>query len=151
MLKLALLAATLLFWPPWLSIESPTNPFDPSTRDAVFLVHAMTRDGTPKITDLTATAEGLVNGSRQTISLNLSATGQPGVFAVRKQWPASGAWLIKITLVNTTALVSIDASGRVASVNIPQQVQSNGQRVPRAVSAHDIDSTLTALAPSHGR
>jgi hypothetical protein len=141
----------LLFWPPWLSIESPTNPFDPSTRDAVFLVHAMTRDGTPKITDLTATAEGLVNGSRQTISLNLSATGQPGVFAVRKQWPASGAWLIKITLVNTTALVSIDASGRVASVNIPQQVQSNGQRVPRAVSAHDIDSTLTALAPSHGR
>jgi hypothetical protein len=151
MLKLALLAATLLFWPPWLSIESPTNPFDPSTRDAVFLVHAMTRDGTPKITDLTATAEGLVNGTRQTISLNLSATGQPGVFAVRKQWPASGAWLIKITLVNTTALVSIDASGRVASVNIPQQVQSNGQRVPRAVSAHDIDSTLTALAPSHGR
>jgi hypothetical protein len=151
MLKLALLAATQLFWPPWLSIESPTNPFDPSTRDAVFLVHAMTRDGTPKITDLTATAEGLVNGSRQTISLNLSATGQPGVFAVRKQWPASGAWLIKITLVNTTALVSIDASGRVASVNIPQQVQSNGQRVPRAVSAHDIDSTLTALAPSHGR
>jgi hypothetical protein len=140
-----------MFWPPWLSIESPTNPFDPSTRDAVFLVHAMTRDGTPKITDLTATAEGLVNGSRQTISLNLSATGQPGVFAVRKQWPASGAWLIKITLVNTTALVSIDASGRVASVNIPQQVQSNGQRVPRAVSAHDIDSTLTALAPSHGR
>jgi hypothetical protein len=151
MLKPALLAALLLFWPPWLSIESPTNPFDPSTRDAVFLVHAMTRDGTPKITDLTATAEGLVNGSRQTISLNLSATGQPGVFAVRKQWPASGAWLIKITLVNTTALVSIDASGRVASVNIPQQVQSNGQRVPRAVSAHDIDSTLTALAPSHGR
>jgi hypothetical protein len=151
MLKFALLAAVLMFWPPWLSIESPTNPFDPSTRDAVFLVHAMTRDGTPKITDLTATAEGLVNGSRQTISLNLSATGQPGVFAVRKQWPASGAWLIKITLVNTTALVSIDASGRVASVNIPQQVQSNGQRVPRAVSAHDIDSTLTALAPSHGR
>jgi hypothetical protein len=151
MLKPALLAALLLFWPPWLSIESPNNPFDPSTRDAVFLVHAMTRDGTPKITDLTATAEGLVNGSRQTISLNLSATGQPGVFAVRKQWPASGAWLIKITLVNTTALVSIDASGRVASVNIPQQVQSNGQRVPRAVSAHDIDSTLTALAPSHGR
>jgi hypothetical protein len=151
MLKPTLLAALLLFWPPWLSIESPTNPFDPSTRDAVFLVHAMTRDGTPKITDLTATAEGLVNGTRQTISLNLSATGQPGVFAVRKQWPASGAWLIKITLVNTTALVSIDASGRVASVNIPQQVQSNGQRVPRAVSAHDIDSTLTALAPSHGR
>jgi hypothetical protein len=149
MLK-ALLAATMLFWPPWLSIESPTNPFDPSTRDAVFLVHAMTRAGTPKIDDLTASAEGLVAGSRQTIGLNLSPTTQPGVFAVRKQWPASGTWLIKITLENTTALVSLDASGRVASVNIPLQVQSNGQRVPRAISAHDIDSTLTALAPSHG-
>ena len=151
MLKAALLSAVMLFWPPWLSIESPTNPFDPATRDAVFLVHAMTREGTPKITDLTATAEGLVNGARQTMTVILSATGQPGVFAVRKQWPASGTWLIQLTLANTTALVSLDASGHVASVNIPLQVQSNGQRVPRAVSAHDIDSTLAALAPARGR
>ena len=150
MLRTALLAATLLFWPPWLSIESPPNPFDPSTRDAVFLVHAMTRSSTPQLSDLTAAAEGLVNGARQTITIKLDITAQPGVFAVRKQWPLSGAWLIMITIENTSALVSLDANGHVASVNIPLQVQPNGQRVPRAVSAHDIDSTLTALAPSRG-
>jgi hypothetical protein len=146
-----LLAATLLFWPPWLSIESPPNPYDPSTRNAAFLVHAMTRDGAPKLSDLTATAEGLVDGARQTIGINLAVTEQPGVFAVRKQWASSGAWLVTITLAHTSAIVSLDASGHVASVNIPLQVQSNGQRIPRAISAHDIDSTLAALAPARGR
>ncbi len=150
-MKPILLAALLFFWPPWLSIESPVNPYDPSTRNAIFLVHAMTREGTPQLADLSATAEGLVNGARETITVKLDATGQPGTFAVRKQWPNSGAWLISVTLKNTTALVSIGANGQVAAVDIPMRTQSNGDRVPSAISAREIDSTLATLAATRSR
>ena len=51
-----------LRWPPWLSIESPVNPFDNANHGALFLVHALTREGPSKVGDLTGTAQGLVNG-----------------------------------------------------------------------------------------
>ena len=69
-------------WPPWLSIESPVNPFDPTTRGAVLLVHAITREGPPAVSALSGSAEGIVNGARRTIPLRLDTTPVPGVFAV---------------------------------------------------------------------
>jgi hypothetical protein len=34
-------------WPPWISIESPVNPYDPSARGAAMLVRAAFREGQP--------------------------------------------------------------------------------------------------------
>jgi hypothetical protein len=142
----ALLAVTVVTpamakWPPWLSIESPVNPFDASTRGTVFLVHAATHDGTPELSALSGSAEGLVAGSRRTIALTLTATSHPGVFAVRKQWPSEGTWLVRITLASTTALVSLDAKDNVANVYVPTTI-AEGRQIPRAVVAREIDSTL---------
>jgi hypothetical protein len=133
-----------LKWPPWLSIESPVNPFDAANRGAVLLVHAATREGPPALSALSASAEGVVNGSRRTIPLRLDATPTPGVFAVRPQWPSEGTWLLRISLYNTTAIVSLDG-GRVAGVRVPTE-RASGQELPRAVSAKEIDSTLSAAA-----
>src|SRR5438045_7021610 len=92
---LAIATATAAFtapstakWPPWLSIESPVNPFDPSARGATFLVHAVFREGQAQLSDLSGTAEGIVAGARQSITLRFDTTGRPDVFAVRRQWPA---------------------------------------------------------------
>src|SRR5438105_10626252 len=85
-------------WPPWLSIESPVNPFDPTARGAAFLVHAVFREGQAQLSDISGTAEGLVDGSRRSIALRFDATGRPGVFAVRRQWPSDGKWLLRIAL-----------------------------------------------------
>jgi hypothetical protein len=134
-------------WPPWLSIESPVNPYDGSVTGAVLLVHAATRDGTPEVSDVSGAAEGIVNGARRTIALRLDATSRPGVFAVRRQWPSEGAWLLRLSLASTTALVSIDAAGRVVGVNIPTTM-AEGRPIPRAVVARDIDSTLM-VASAH--
>ena len=131
-------------WPPWLSIESPVNPFDPATRDAVLLVHAATREGPVAAAALSGTAEGIVNGARRTIPLRLDGTPNPGVFAVRRQWPAEGTWLLRISLQRTTAIVSLDGGG-VAGVRVPTE-RASGQDLPRAVSAQEIDSTLSAAA-----
>ena len=128
-------------WPPWLSIETPVNPYDGSTSGAVLLVHAATRGGTPALSDISGSAEGIVGGLRRSIVLNLEATSRAGVFAVRKQWPTEGTWLLRISLASTTAIVSLDATGNVTGVRIPSTF-AEGRSIPRAVVARDIDSTL---------
>jgi hypothetical protein len=128
-------------WPPWLSFESPVNPYDRSLDGSVLLIHAATHDGVPTISDVSGAAEGIVTGARRSIALKLDPTSRAGVFAVRKQWPAEGTWLLRISLYETTALVSLDASGRISGVNIPSTF-AEGRPIPRPVAAREIDSTL---------
>jgi hypothetical protein len=151
-LGLTLVAATAAFaapalakWPPWLSIEAPANPFDPATRGAVMLVHGMVHDGVVTVSDLSGSAEGMENGRRRSIALRFDTTPVPGVFAVRRQWPDRGNWVIRITLARTTALVTLDSAGNVASVQVPTELVK-GQPLPRAVSASEVDSTLALAA-----
>ncbi|HEV7703326.1 MAG TPA: hypothetical protein VGO46_03495 [Gemmatimonadaceae bacterium] len=132
-------------WPPWLSIEAPVNPFDGSLRGVVCLVHAATHEGAPDISALSGTAEGLVGGARRSIPLKLDATSSAGVFAVRKQWPSDGAWVLKISLSSTTAIVALDRNDNVARVQIPTML-AEGRPIPRAVMARDIDSTLSVAS-----
>lgn len=135
----------LIKWPPWLSIESPVNPFDAGTRGAVLLVHTMVREGTTSIGDLEGAAEGLVGGQRRSITLRFDATSRPDVYALRRQWPdGSGPWVLRVTLLrSTTALVSLDRAGTVASILVPTRVE-RGFPLPRAVSSAEVDSMLSA-------
>jgi hypothetical protein len=137
--------ASVVKWPAWLSIESPVNPFDRDNAGALMLVHAMTREGPAKVADLNGTAQGIVNGARRSVPIRFDTTRQPGIYAVRKQWPSEGTWLVQIALFSTTAIVVIDHQGDVASVRVPTELQK-GNQIPRAVAAKEIDSTLAAAA-----
>src|ERR687895_302195 len=83
--------------PPWISIEYPVNPFDRTTRGAHLLVHAYYH-GTPIAYPVSGTAEGLVNGERRTITLRFETTSRTGVYALRRQWPSEGAWMLVISV-----------------------------------------------------
>src|ERR1041384_936661 len=131
-------------WPPWISIESPVNPYDASARGALLLVHATFREGASQLSDVSGTAEGIVNGARHRVVLRFDNTDRPNVYALRPQWPAEGRWVLRINLRSTTALVTIDGNGRVGPVEVPMEVTGTGDRVPRAVTARDVDSLLTA-------
>src|SRR4051812_45003645 len=93
-------------WPPWISIESPINPFDATVHDAVLLVHASFREGPSQLSDVSGTAEGLVNGVRRSMPLRFEDTGRPNTYSLRRQWPAQGSWLARINLRTTTAIVT---------------------------------------------
>ena len=129
-------------WPPWVSIESPVNPYDPAARGALLLVHAAFRESQSQLSDVTGTAEGLVDGARRSVTLRFDNTDRPNVYALRPQWPAEGRWVLRINLRSTTALVTIDQPGHVGSVQVPTQRNGVGDVVPRAVTARDIDSLL---------
>lgn len=131
-------------WPPWISIESPVNPYDPSARGALLLVHATFREGPSQLSDVSGSAEGLVNGARRSVPLRFENTSRPNVYALRPQWPTEGRWVLRIALRSTTALVTVDQSGRVASIEVPTERTGSGDVVPRAVTARDVDSLLGA-------
>lgn len=142
----AVASAAALKWPPWLSIEAPVNPFDPDARGAVLLVHAAVREGRTSVADLSGSAEGLVRGARRSVPLRFDPTSRPNVYAVRRQWPSDGTWLLRITLLrNTTALVTLDGAGNVASARVPTRMNS-GLALPRPVGAAEIDSALALAA-----
>lgn len=79
-----------------LEFGNPAANPDAKAKDAVVIVRAVGCHS-PEKAVFTGMAEGVVNGKRQTIPLTLTALDQPGVFAVKQQWPREGAWVLIFT------------------------------------------------------
>lgn len=50
----------------------------------------------PAKMEVTGKAEGRVNGQRRTMPLRIVSAPTPGVFAVNREWPAEGVWIINL-------------------------------------------------------
>lgn len=144
-------AGVAIAGPPWISIEYPANPHDPIARGA-FLTVRTYHHGDLIGYELAGTAEGLMNGRRQSARLDIRRMSQPGTYAVRWQKPAEGTWALVISSARdgnhmATAVVSVDNEGRVASVNVPSRSAEGGRwQVPRAVTAGEINALLQRSA-----
>jgi hypothetical protein len=136
--------------PPWIAIEYPANPFDRTSRDA-FLTVRTYHHGDLMARTVTGTAEGVVNGKRQSMTLDIRPGSQPGVYAVRWQRPAVGRWVLVIKsstagVTDATALVEISPTGGIAGVTVPTRAIGGGWISPRAVAAAEIDGLLQGRA-----
>ena len=132
--------------PPWIAIEYPANPFDRTSRDA-FLTVRTYHHGDLMARTVTGTAEGVVNGKRQSMRLDIRPGSQPGVYAVRWQRPAAGRWVLVISsstagVTDATAVVEISPSGGIAGVTVPTRAIGGGWISPRPVAAAEIDGLL---------
>ena len=146
----ALSAAAPSFGPPWISIETPPNPYDAASRGAFLLVHTF-HHGDLVASGVTGTAEGIVAGARRSVPLTFDATSRKGSYALRKQWPADGLWMLVINTggqaQGVTALVDIDASGDAGRVRVPTR-RSGQWEIPVQVTASDVTAALEARAGS---
>lgn len=150
---LTLLAATpALAGPPWISVETPANPYMRGTRDALCLVRVY-HHGDPAYTPITASAEGLVAGARQSVPLTLIDTGVPGVYGVKFQPERQGTWMVVVRVGDdkeyggATVLAVLDESGAVGRATVP--TRREGQHViPVRVTRADIDRLLQQEATS---
>ena len=132
--------------PPWIAIEYPANPFDRASRDA-FLTVRTYHHGDLMARTVTGTAEGVVNGKRQSMKLDIRPGSQAGTYAVRWQRPATGRWVLVISsgsggVTDATAVVEISPTGGVAGITVPTRAIGNGWISPRAVAAAEIDGLL---------
>jgi hypothetical protein len=136
--------------PPWIAIEYPANPFDRASRDA-FLTVRTYHHGNLMAKTVTGTAEGIVNGKRQSMALDIRPGSQAGMYAVRWQRPAVGRWVLVINsgsggVTDATAVVEISPTGGVAGVTVPTRAIGGGWISPRAVAAAEIDGLLQGRA-----
>lgn len=135
--------------PPWISIEYPANPLDPTTRGAYLLVHAFHHQ-MPMESDVRGTAEGLVGAERKSIPLRFEKTGRTGVYALRKQWSDDGIWSLVISAGQdganpAQALVELAADGGISSVRVPT-TQQREWTVPRRITSQEIEQSLQSRA-----
>jgi hypothetical protein len=69
----------------------------------------------PATAKVTAQAIGMVNGERRSIPLKVTAMSEPGTFALARQWPTKGRWVIQLVghkdAVVTTALLRAGPAG----------------------------------------
>lgn len=145
------LATPAVKGPPWISIEYPVNPHDPSMRGAFLLVHVF-HHATPIVYPVEGTAEGIVNGERRSIKLEFTETARPGVYGLRRMWATEGVWTLVIRMSRAprggdgaTAVVELGADGAIASVRVPTR-REGSWTVPADVSMAEIDQALKARA-----
>jgi hypothetical protein len=136
--------------PPWIAIEYPANPFDASSRGA-FLTVRTYHHGDLMAKTVTGTAEGFVNGKRQSMPLDIRPGSKAGMYVVRWQRPAAGRWVLVINsgsggVTDATAVVEISPTGGVAGVTVPTRAIGGGWITPRAVAAAEIDGLLQGRA-----
>ncbi|MEP6989942.1 MAG: hypothetical protein ABJA80_03355 [bacterium] len=136
--------------PPWISIETPVNPYDATTRGAFLLVHAF-HHGDAVAYPVSGTAEGIVNGQRRSMPLSFSSTSRTGAYALRKQWGDAGVWTLVITVKQqendlAQALVEVGADGAVSRVQVPTRIGERNLPFPRVIAAQEIDAALRERA-----
>ena len=143
--------ARILAGPPWISIESPANPYNPETKGALLVVRVY-HHGEVAFYPLTGTAEGLVDGKRQSVKLDFTATSTPGMYALKFTKPSDGTWILVISVGkdrdehgSVTALVTLGSDGTVASVQVPTKQQGQWL-MPAEVTDADINARLKEMA-----
>jgi hypothetical protein len=94
---------------------------------------------------IAGTAEGIVNGARQSVSLRLVALPTPGVHAVQQQWPDNGSWILHLagTCPATNALTSA-----LVPVTKGAFIREKIQLLPQTATKAQVEAALTEQARS---
>ena len=130
-----------------LSVETPGSSVEPQLKDVVLIVRTYGCHQ-PADAKLSATAEGIVNGARKSVALELRSIGS-GVYGIKQQWPSEGTWVLALTgsynSMNGSVLVELGPNGKVLPGTRLEEgsmkgVHAKGAR--RAWIAADIDAAL---------
>lgn len=132
-----------------LSVEVPESASAHKLKDAVLFVRTF---GCHVPTDATvsASAEGVVNGQRRTLPLEV-AYDSTGVYAIKQQWPSEGTWVLAITGeyggLTSTLLIDLGANGKVHSdtrLDPGNMKGPHARMLRRKPTTAEIDSALKA-------
>jgi hypothetical protein len=139
-----------------LSVETPNKSNDQKLTDVV-LVARTYGCHQPADAKLSATAEGLVGGKRQSLPVELSSI-ESGVYAIKQQWPAEGTWVLALTGdyngMTCSVMIELGPNGKVLPGTRLAEGNTTGvhaKSARRKWIAADIDSALRATAGFTGQ
>ena len=116
--------------------------------DAVLLVRTY-RCHQPEKAKVSGTAEGIVRGKRVSLPIELQAVAK-GVYAVERQWPSVGAWVLAFSGSydgqHTSTVVSLDDRGDVALRETERGTEWDVRTLPRKLSSRDVARALERMS-----
>lgn len=127
----------------YLSVEMPSAN-NPQHKDAVLLVRPY---GCHQPSDavMTATAEGVVNGERRSVPLQMTRVSE-GIYAIRQEWPAGGAWVLAINGAynghDSGVLVRLGADGKATAKQHSSKNDVNAKTFTHKLTREEIESAL---------
>ena len=130
-----------------ISVETPDRSNDQQLKEAVLIARTYGCHQ-PADAKLSASAEGFVDGARKSLPIELRSIGS-GVYAINRQWPFEGKWVITLTGayngMTSSVLVDLGPNGSVLPGTRLREgylegVHARGAR--RTWVADDIDSAL---------
>ncbi len=94
----------------------------------------------PAKAQITGTAEGIVSGARRSVPVRLVPATAVGAFAVSRDWPREGAWVVNLTghCENATAAVIVPFGPN-------GFLRDSSKFFPRAATADEVESVLKTL------
>ena len=129
-----------------LAVEAPASGYT-HVKDAVLLVRTYGCH-TPADANVTATAEGIVNGRRTSIPLELKAD-EKGVYAITQQWQSEGTWILSFTGtyngMTCTVFVDLADGGKVhpdTRIEAGYKTGKHARAFNRKPTSDDIESAL---------
>ena len=90
---------------------------------------------------ISATAEGLVNGARTSTRATLLPATQPGVYVVPGTWPDEGTWAVSLTASCGSA-----KAGAIVPIGPQGFVRESVKQFPGPPSPAEIDAALKSPA-----
>jgi len=125
------------------STVSPTGGGPVPTKVSKDALFAVRPEGcaNPANARITGTAEGLVDGTRQSAALRLLPGSIPGVYVVSREGPPQGVWVVKLTGVcggaKAGALVPVARGGF---------QRESAKFYPRPITEAEVEATLKSLS-----
>lgn len=139
-----------------LAVETPTKSSDPKLTDVV-LVARTYGCHQPADAKLSATAEGLVGGKRQSLTVELISI-ESGVYAIKQQWPADGTWVLALTGdyngMTCSVMIELGPNGKVlpgTRLAEGNAIGVHAKSARRKWLAADIDSALRTTSGFTGQ
>jgi hypothetical protein len=122
-----------------LQVDDVRSNSEAMAKKAVVAAH-ITACRSPEKTSVSASAEGIVNGTRQTIPLRVIHLSEPGAFAVAHEWPREGVWTVKMIATNP------DYKDYATAIVVPVRQDTASAQTAKvfyhAPSAEEINSVL---------
>jgi hypothetical protein len=122
----------------WLEFGNANS--EAKAHNAVLVVRP-TGCGEPSKAAISGTAEGLVNGERQSVPLQLIRLSQPGMYAVKQTWPNEGSWVLALEGAYEGRVTS-----GIAPIGPAGLDRKSAKFFSHKPSKEDIDSVLQAFA-----
>jgi hypothetical protein len=96
--------------------------------------------------DVSATAEGKVDGQRRSLPLKVVAAAGPNVFGVFREWPNQGVWVVSIK-----AQCASKTAGALVATDINGLVRESSTSLDHSATQTEIEAALNRGKKLEGR